>query len=80
MASRVRHWTSCRGTIYEKSRLKNEKVKDCKTGSSIDEEEKYYFYASLEGLSEARTDIRQQMARIVNEVDLIEKDPKARDG
>lgn len=34
------------------------------------------FEASIKGLSDARTAIRRQMARIVNEVDAIEKDPK----
>ncbi|KAF1924819.1 uncharacterized protein M421DRAFT_271364 [Didymella exigua CBS 183.55] len=34
------------------------------------------FEASIKGLSDARTAIRRQMARIVNEVDGIEKDPK----
>ncbi|KAH9874036.1 hypothetical protein IAQ61_004664 [Plenodomus lingam] len=35
-----------------------------------------YFEASITGLSSARTAIRRQMARIVNEVDLMEKNPK----
>lgn len=39
-------------------------------------EQSSYFEASLKGLSDARTAIRRQMARIVNEVDAIEKDPK----
>lgn len=34
------------------------------------------FEASVKGLSDARTAIRRQMARIVNEVDAIERDPK----
>lgn len=34
------------------------------------------FEATMKGLSEARRAIRRQMARIVNEVDVIEKDPK----
>lgn len=34
------------------------------------------FEASLKGLSDARTAIRRQMARIVNEVDAIDQDPK----
>lgn len=34
------------------------------------------FEASLNGLSDARIAIRRQLARIVNEVDLIENDPK----
>jgi hypothetical protein len=34
------------------------------------------FEASVKGLSDARAAIRRQMARIVNEVDAIEKDPK----
>ncbi|KAG9960506.1 hypothetical protein KCU61_g6435, partial [Aureobasidium melanogenum] len=34
------------------------------------------FEASVKGLSDARIAIRRQMMRIVNEVDLIEKDPK----
>ncbi len=34
------------------------------------------FEASVKGLSDARKAIRRQMMRIVNEVDLIEKDPK----
>lgn len=34
------------------------------------------FEASMKGLSDARKAIRRQMVRVVNEVDLIEKDPK----
>lgn len=34
------------------------------------------FEASLKGLSDARIAIRRQMARIVNEVALIEREPK----
>jgi hypothetical protein len=66
----------------EKARLKKQdsqtraKDKDEATGLRKYQEETFYFEASLQGLSEARTAIRHQMARIVNEVDLIEKDPK----
>jgi hypothetical protein len=55
---------------------KRMKDKDGASGFYKYQEEHFYFEASLQGLSEARTDIRRQMARIVNEVDLIEKDPK----
>lgn len=50
--------------------------KDEKTGFYPFKEIAANFEASVKGLSDARTAIRRQMARIVNEVDLIEKDPK----
>lgn len=50
--------------------------KDPKTGFYPFRETLYKFEASLKGLSDARTAVRRQMARIVNEVDLIERDPK----
>ncbi|CAI6340662.1 unnamed protein product [Periconia digitata] len=39
-------------------------------------EKSFRYDASVKGLGDARTEIRKQMARIVNEVDLIEKDPE----
>ena len=50
--------------------------KDPNTGLYPYVERNTNFEASLKGLSDARTAIRRQMARIVNEVDAIEKDPK----
>jgi hypothetical protein len=50
--------------------------KDEKKGLYPYEDENFRFDAKLSGLSEARKAIRRQMMRIVNEVDLIEKDPK----
>jgi hypothetical protein len=50
--------------------------KDDKTGLYPFVEDLTRFKASLRGLSDARIAIRRQMMRIVNEVDLIEKDPK----
>jgi hypothetical protein len=52
------------------------KNKDEASGVQQSQKENFHFDASLQGLSEARTAIRRQMARIVNEVDLIEKRPK----
>lgn len=46
------------------------------TGFYPFQESSMKFEATLKGLSDARTAIRREMARIVNEVDLIEKDPK----
>ncbi|KAI1109969.1 hypothetical protein F5Y14DRAFT_444299 [Nemania sp. NC0429] len=51
-------------------------VKDEDTGLYPYIERNSNFEASIKGLSDARTAIRRQMARIVNEVDAIEKDPK----
>jgi hypothetical protein len=50
--------------------------KDKATGMYPFQETDSNFEASIKGLSDARTAIRRQMARIVNEVDLMEKDPK----
>lgn len=50
--------------------------KDINTGLYPFTEISSKFEASTKGLSDARTAIRRQMARIVNEVDAIEKDPK----
>lgn len=50
--------------------------KDDATGLYPFQEDNTRFEASLKGLSDARTVVRRQMARIVNEVNLIEKDPK----
>ena len=50
--------------------------KDGKSGQYPYVEDVTRFEASVKGLSDARTAIRRQMARIVNEVDIIEKDPK----
>ncbi|KAI1321093.1 hypothetical protein F5Y16DRAFT_417104 [Xylariaceae sp. FL0255] len=50
--------------------------KDKNTGLYPYVERDAKFEASIKGLSDARTAIRRQMARIVNEVDAIEKDPK----
>lgn len=50
--------------------------KDPETGLYPHVEDLSRFEASLEGLSAARKAIRRQMVRIVNEVDIIEKDPK----
>ncbi|KAJ5986739.1 hypothetical protein N7451_011104 [Penicillium sp. IBT 35674x] len=51
-------------------------VKDAKTGFYPYKEEIYHFDATVKGLSDARRAVRKQMARIVNEVNLIEMDPK----
>lgn len=51
-------------------------VKDKDTGLYPYLERNSNFEASIKGLSDARTAIRRQMARIVNEVDAIEKNPK----
>ncbi|KAI8633210.1 hypothetical protein F5Y19DRAFT_294110 [Xylariaceae sp. FL1651] len=51
-------------------------MKDKDTGLYPYVERDSNFEASIKGLSDARTAIRRQMARIVNEVDAIEKDPK----
>jgi hypothetical protein len=50
--------------------------KDPKTGLFPYVEDRTPFEDSLKGLSDARIAIRRQMARIVNEVDIIEHDPK----
>lgn len=50
--------------------------KDPETGLYPHVEDLSCFEASVEGLSTARKAIRRQMVRIVNEVDIIEKDPK----
>ena len=50
--------------------------KDQATGIYPYVEDLSRFEASLRGLANARKAIRRQMMRIVNEVDLIEKDPK----
>jgi hypothetical protein len=50
--------------------------KDPKTGLFPYVEDLTPFEDSIKGLSDARIAIRRQMARIVNEVDLIEHDPK----
>lgn len=50
--------------------------KDPETGLYPHVEDLSRFEASVEGLSAARKAIRRQMVRIVNEVDIIEKDPK----
>lgn len=55
---------------------KGKPTKDEKTGLYPFEEDNTRFEASIKGLSDARAAIRRQMARIVNEVDAIEKDPK----
>jgi hypothetical protein len=47
-----------------------------KTGFYPYKEETSRFEASIRGLSDARKAVRRQMARIVNEVSLIEQDPK----
>ncbi|KAJ6000014.1 hypothetical protein N7481_000423 [Penicillium waksmanii] len=47
-----------------------------KTGFYPYKEETSRFEASITGLSDARKAVRRQMARIVNEVSLIEQDPK----
>ncbi|RYN93450.1 hypothetical protein AA0119_g9487 [Alternaria tenuissima] len=46
------------------------------TGLYPFQESESNFEASIKGLSDARTAVRRQMARIVNEVDLMERDPK----
>jgi hypothetical protein len=51
-------------------------AKDKDTGLYPFQESDSNFEASIKGLSDARTAVRRQMARIVNEVDLMEKDPK----
>jgi hypothetical protein len=51
-------------------------AKDKNTGLYPFQETEANFEASIKGLSDARTAVRRQMARIVNEVDLMEKDPK----
>lgn len=51
-------------------------VKNPDTGLYPFMERNSNFDASIKGLSDARTAIRRQMARIVNEVDAIEKNPK----
>ena len=56
--------------------VKRDSVKDKDTGLYPFVEDHSRFDASVKGLSDARTAIRRQMARIVNEVDKIEKDPK----
>lgn len=50
--------------------------KDLVTGLYPYIEDMSRFEASIKGLSDARKAIRRQMVRIVNEVDIIEKDPK----
>lgn len=50
--------------------------KDPDTGHYPHVEDLSHFEASVVGLNDARKAIRRQMLRIVNEVDLIEKDPK----
>jgi hypothetical protein len=50
--------------------------KDKDTGLYPFSETDLNFEASIKGLSDARTAVRRQMARIVNEVDLMERDPK----
>ena len=50
--------------------------KNSETGLYPYVEDLSHFDASIKGLSDARKAIRRQMARIVNEVDLMEKDPK----
>ncbi|KAF2656901.1 hypothetical protein K491DRAFT_354908 [Lophiostoma macrostomum CBS 122681] len=55
---------------------KNKEGKDEETGMYPFTEDMTRFDASIKGLSDARIAIRRQMARIVNEVDLIEKEPK----
>lgn len=51
-------------------------LKDPETGLYPHVEDLSRFEASVQGLSAARKAIRRQMVRIVNEVDIIEKDPK----
>jgi hypothetical protein len=51
-------------------------AKDKDTGLYPFQESDSNFEASIKGLSDARTAVRRQMARIVNEVDLMERDPK----
>ncbi|KNG51198.1 hypothetical protein DDE82_005910 [Stemphylium lycopersici] len=50
--------------------------KNKETGLYPFQESESKFEASIKGLSDARTAVRRQMARIVNEVDLMERDPK----
>lgn len=50
--------------------------KDLATGLYPHVEDLSRYEASVEGLSDARKAIRQQMVRIINEVDVIENDPK----
>jgi len=54
----------------------NKGMKDEGTGLYPYVEDLTRFEASIKGLSDARVAIRRQMARIVNEVDLVEKNPK----
>jgi hypothetical protein len=51
-------------------------AKDPNTGLYPFQESESNFEASIKGLSDARNAVRRQMARIVNEVDLMERDPK----
>ncbi len=51
-------------------------MKDEGTGLYPYVEDLTRFEASIKGLSDARVAIRRQMARIVNEVDLVEKNPR----
>jgi hypothetical protein len=51
-------------------------AKDPDTGLYPFQESESNFDASIRGLSDARNAVRRQMARIVNEVDLMERDPK----
>jgi hypothetical protein len=51
-------------------------AKDPDTGLYPFQESESNFDASIKGLSDARNAVRRQMARIVNEVDLMERDPK----
>jgi hypothetical protein len=51
-------------------------VKDKDTGLYPFKEETFRFEPTVKGLSDARGAVRRQMARIVNEVNLIEQDPK----
>jgi hypothetical protein len=60
----------------EKEKVIMMNSEDKKTGLYPFQELNSNFEASVKGLGDAQIAIRRQMARIVNEVDLIEKDPK----
>ena len=67
-------WPEGKGPTDTKNANKGMKNKE--TGLYPYVEDNTRFEASTKGLSDARTAIRRQMARIVNEVDLIEQAPK----
>jgi hypothetical protein len=63
-------------TVANSNAKQGKDGKDDETGMYPFTEDMTRFDASIKGLSDARIAIRRQMARIVNEVDLIEKEPK----